>query len=103
MKDFTCQLKVTKKVTDWVRENKDDENCPPCLIAPLASYYMGVLEKAGEQKLADKLKKTYEDGSLLTTCQELDRIKSEVGEALGKELIDLDCFAQSYKPDALSK
>ena len=102
MEGFTCKLK-TKTVTDWIRENKDDPSCPPCLIPPLASYYLGALEKAGEKELAAQLKKVFEDGSLLTTCQELDRIKSEGGEALGKELIDLDCFAQSYKPDAVSK
>ena len=93
MKDFTCKIKV-RPVSDWV---KDGEGCPPCAIAPLASHYVGVLEAAGETSHANSLKQAYEEGELLTICQELDRIKSVVGESLRAELEDMDCFAQSEK------
>ncbi len=98
MKDFQCNLKTVKPIAEWVEEN-DKESCHPCLINPLTSFYMGILEKSGETELAARLKKTYEEsGDILTISKELDKIKSEVGEVLRQELRDLDCYAQSFKP-----
>ena len=97
MDDFECKIKV-RPVADWV-EDKNSEVCPPCLIAPLSSYYLGKLEEAGETELATELKQLFEAGDVLTISQKLDTIKTNVGEALRKQLRNLDCFAQTFKPD----
>lgn len=97
IKDFTCKLRTVKPIVEWVEE-EDNSSCHPCLIAPLASFYMGILKNSGELKLATRLKEIYEEsGDILTISQELDKIKSEVGEAIRQELRDLDCYAQSFK------
>jgi len=99
MDDFECKIKV-KPVEAWVNDDKaNKDGCPPCLIAPLSSYYVGALEEAGETKIAAELKKLFEVGDVLTISKKLDSIKSDVGEALSKQLRNLDCFAQSFKPD----
>ena len=94
-----CEIEL-KPIAEWL-ESK--EGCPPCLIAPLASYYLGVLNDAGETTLAEELKKTFEEGNALTICQKLDNIKSNVGEALLKQLRNLDCHAQTFKLNEASK
>ena len=96
MDDFVCNLKNVRPLTEWIHDEKD---CPPCLVAPLAGYYLGTLEEAGETNLAEELKKTYEGGDTLTIIEKLDNIKDNVGDALLKQLRNLDCFAQSFKPD----
>ena len=97
MDDFVCDIKV-RSVVEWVTDQTISENCPPCLIAPLSSYYLGALEKAGEKKLASELLEVFEAGDLLTISKKLDTIKADVGEALSTKLRDLDCFAQTFKP-----
>lgn len=99
IEDFTCTIKV-KPITKWVEE-QDEKSCHPCLIKPLAGYYMGTLQenksdpKAGE--MAKKLEKAWESSDVLTIAQALDSIKTEVGDDLHKELMSLDCFAQTYQ------
>jgi len=97
--DFVCKISI-KPIEEWVGEKPTDGSCPPCMIAPLASYYLGTLQKAGETTLASELEATYESGDILTISRKLDNIKGDVGEALKQELRNLDCFAQSFKPDA---
>jgi len=102
MEEFKCNIKV-KPVAEWVDgEPSDETDCPPCLIAPLSSYYLAALEDAGETKLATELKELFEKGEVLTIAEKLDSIKTDVGDALSKQLRNLDCFAQSFKPDAAS-
>ncbi len=100
MDGFRCELKKVRPVAEWMREYKEGDPglCRPCVIAPLASFYVGVLDKAGEQDKSAKLQTVFEEGDGLTICEELDRIKTEVGEAVREELVELDCFAQSYEP-----
>ena len=99
IEDFKCPLPKIESVEKWVQRKPTDENdCPPCLIAPLSSYYLGALNEAGEGKLAEELKEVFNSGDILTIARKLDSIKSEVGEALKNELKDLDCFAQVFKP-----
>lgn len=95
MEDFKCNIQV-RPVSEWI---KDEEGCPPCLLAPLASYYLGALNDAGETQLANELGKAYQEGNILTICEKLDKIKGDVGEALKEQLRNLDCFAQTFKPD----
>jgi len=95
--DFVCTIKV-RPVREWV-DDDNAEGCPPCLIAPLSSYYLGALEKAGETKIAGELKQAFEKGDILTICDKLDTIKSDVGESLSKQLRNLDCYAQTFKQE----
>ena len=96
---FECTLKDIRPIVEWVKGKKPhEEGCPPCLIAPLSSYYIGALEGAGEKKLVSELKQVFEEGDILTIAQKLDTIKTDVGEALKKQLRNLDCFAQTFKP-----
>ena len=97
MDDFVCDIEI-RPISDWVQDKKA-VGCPPCLISPLSSYYLGTLEEAGETKLATELKQIFEEGNVLTISKKLDSIKTDVGEALRKQLRDLDCFAQTFKPD----
>lgn len=96
LEGFQCNREV-KLMTDWIQEKTPE--CRPCLLSPLAGFYLGVLEQAGESKLAETLKQVHETApDPLTICQEFDRLKGEVGDALRKELVELDCFTQSYTP-----
>ncbi len=97
MDDFKCDIEV-RPVADWAVDEKA-KGCPPCLIAPLSSYYLGALHEAGETKLAAELKQLFEEGDVLTITKKLDSIKIDVGEALRKQLRDLDCFAQTFKAE----
>lgn len=100
-KDFVCKI-TPELIEDWVQSGPEEE-CHPCLVAPLSSYYLGTLEKAGEKKLAEELTQVFEEGDMLTISKKLDNIKNNVGEALRKQLINLDCFAQTFKPNDASK
>lgn len=99
MKDFQCTLSKVDSVEDWLRRGDKDGNCPSCLLAPLASYYVGVLEDHGEKGKARELQEAFEQGNGLTIAQTMDKIKKEVGGELLEELKDYDCYAQSFKED----
>ena len=96
---FECAIKV-KPVLDWVQE-EDERVCHPCLIKPLAEYYLGTLKEDKADPKAEEaitsLEKAWESADVLTIARELDKIKSEVGNNLRKELVALDCFTQSYE------
>ena len=104
IEDFVCELSKIEPLSTWV-DREDPHSCHPCLISPLASYYLGVLEEASDHKHANLLKSAYEANSeskILTIAQTMDKIKLEVGDDLKKKLVALDCFAQSYKDTAES-
>ncbi len=101
MDDFVCNINV-RPVADWFKD-ENTPGCPACLIAPLSSYYLHALEQAGETAQVTALKEIFEKGEVLTICKKLDTIKNDVGEALSKQLRNLDCFAQTFKPDEASK
>lgn len=90
-----CEIPLIP-LAEWV-QNPGPDQCPPCVITPLASHYLGALEEAGETSLAENLKKVYEDGDVLTIAQELDNIKSKVGESLKDALLDFDCMGETLK------
>ena len=97
---FICPLDNIKSVEEWAEGPETEENCPPCLMMPLASMYLGELREAKEEKLAAELEKVFEEGDLLTIARFLDNIKNDVGEPLRKNLRELDCFAQVHKQEA---
>jgi hypothetical protein len=96
-KDFTCHLKTVSPVLAWIERGDVDDNCPPCLLAPLASYYLGALNDANELIHASRLQEVFEGGDLLTIARVMDKIKADVGDRLKFELETLDCMAQSFK------
>lgn len=97
IEDFKCPLTKIKPVEEWIKEPETDESCPPCLIAPLSSYYLGSLEEAGEKALAEELKVVFQAGDIYKIAKKLDNIKSDVGDKLKADLLELDCFAQVFK------
>ena len=94
---FKCPLPEIKTVEEWATGPNTKENCPPCLITPLAGYYLGTLEAAGEIEKAKELKAAFDTGEVREIAKTLDSIKSGVGEKLKEELLQYDCFAQVYK------
>lgn len=96
LEDFTCPLSSIESLESWLSK-EDDGHCPSCLLAPLASYYVGELENAGEGKLANDLKETFEKGDNLTIVRSMDTIKRSVGDKLKQDLEKLDCIAQVSK------
>jgi hypothetical protein len=94
---FKCSLSHVASIEDWVNRGEQNGNCPPCLIKPLASYYVGVLEEAHLADKAESLKSVFEAGDILTIAQTMDKIKSEVESELKEKLKDFDCMAQSFK------
>ncbi len=97
IEDFKCPLTKIKPVEEWIKEPETDESCPPCLIAPLSSYYLSSLEEAGEKEQADRLRIAFEGGDIYKIAETLDNIKSDVGDKLKADLLELDCFAQVFK------
>ena len=94
--DFVCTLDDVKSLEDWLA-HPEKGKCPSCLLAPLASYYVGALEDAGESRLADQLKGIFEGGDPLTIGKFMDKIKVNVGDKLKQELVNLDCMAQVHE------
>ena len=86
-------------MVDWVQE-EDDKVCHPCLLKPLADYYLGVLKEATDPQAPEaisSLEKVWDSTDVLTIAKELYRIKSVVGDNLRKDLEELDCFTQSFE------
>ena len=94
--DFTCPLPSTKPVEKWLSE-EDAAHCHSCLLSTLASYYVGALEGANQQELANTLKRVFEGGDVLTIGRTLDNIKRDVGDKLRQDLKKLDCMAQTQE------
>lgn len=94
--EFVCKRQVLP-VRNWMEGGEKDGNCPPCLIKPLAEMYLGVLEQASDNEHVDALQKAWGSNDALTIAETLDNIKAEVGDKLKKDLVLLDCMAQSHK------
>lgn len=94
---FTCKQNV-KPVEDWVQD-QNAKQCPVCVLRPTAEYYMGILQKANRPEQLKKLEEAWSSQEVLTIARTMDRIKAEVGEDLKKDLITIDCFAQSFEPE----
>ncbi len=97
LEDFKCPLSEVALIEEWVK--KEDDTCPPCLIAPLASWYIDRLNQANRQDLAQELQTVYEEADILTIARKLDTIKQEVGSDTRKDLEDYDCMAQIFESD----
>jgi hypothetical protein len=93
---FTCKITV-RPVSEWLEGGEVDGNCPPCLIKPLTEMYLGALKDGNDKEHVKTLKKAWKSGDALTIAETLDTIKAEVGDNLRKNLVELDCMAQSHK------
>jgi len=99
VKDFKCPIKI-ESMEDWIKGGGDGkENCRPCNLAPVASWYISQLKEAGDEESAKKLEETFENEDPLTIARELDKIKARVGETLKPKLEEFDCFCQIYKEE----
>lgn len=96
MEDFECPLPKVEPLEEWFGQ-EDEKVCRPCRLKPLASFYMGELQQAGETALAEKLQASFQDGDILTIAKTMDTIKAKVGEDTRLILEKLDCFSQSFK------
>ncbi len=94
---FQCKIKVEPLKEWFATEIDEDGECHPCRMLPLASLYLGTLQKAGKTEDAAELEKVYEGGDILTIAECMDKIKSRAEEQLRQALEELDCFAESYK------
>ncbi|MDP2727851.1 MAG: hypothetical protein Q8P59_09950 [Dehalococcoidia bacterium] len=93
-----CQLsKVESLEAYFSQEFSPDGTCRPCQVQPLASLYLGVLERAGERQGAEALSTAYETGDTLTIARAMDNIKTGAKDGVRRVLEQLDCFAQSYE------
>ncbi len=99
--EFKCTLKEIKSIEKWLEEgktkNEEGENCPPCLLAPLGSFYLGVLEENGLKKEAEGLQDIWKDQDGVKAARMMDDIKKRVPEEIRKKLLEIDCSAQSYR------
>ena len=85
----------------WIKETPETEElCPPCLLAPLASWYTDTLREAGESDLAEMV--NTEASSPDTTperlAKTLDSVKGQVPQTVSESLRSLDCSVQMYDP-----
>ena len=78
----------------WVKE--DSETCRPCLVAPTAEMYLGLLEEQKEDALKNDLLQAYKTGDIVIICQEFDKIKTKANAELKIKLKEIDCEAQSF-------
>ena len=97
-----------KPMAEWIKETSPI-TCKPCLLGPVAQWYRDELVEKGHPEEAKSIE-TLADAtdmdtpeSVLTFCQELDKIKDTVEEPLRERLKDFDCAAQSYDPDAATE
>ncbi len=98
-----------KPMAEWIAE-PDPKVCRPCMISgPLGvvvRWYRDELNTQGAPEHAAALEKLVETtnaddpASVLTMCQELDKIKATVDIPLRERLTDFDCAIQSYQPAA---
>lgn len=95
---FTCKINV-RPVYDWLKAGEKDGNCPPCLMKPLTGMYLSTLKEAKATDQVKSLKTAWKSGDALTIAKTLDTIKAEVGDNLRKNLVELDCMAQSHKDE----
>ncbi len=99
--EFKCTLKEIKPIKDWLAagktKNELGENCPPCLLAPLGSFYLGILEENNLVAEAKGLQDIWKDQDGEKAAELLDDIKTRVPENVKAKLLEIDCAAQSYR------
>ena len=95
-----CHCDNLKSMEDWLSEEDEGVQCHECILTPIAEYYLGALQEEKAELQEKQLVEAWGTLDLLTIGKTMDIIKSAVGEALKKRLINYDCYAQTYKPEA---
>ena len=102
MSDSKCSSPLIP-MADWIKSNGngggEGEDCKPCMLAPIVSWYKDVLDENGKTNLSNELVESANDksGNSITICKKLDDIKSQVDESLRERLMGFDCAAQTYE------
>lgn len=92
-----CQLPKLDSLESWVEKGETNDNCPPCLLKPLASWYLDALQENKETDMANELQSVFESGDILTIAKTMDIIKNRAENELREKLLNFDCMAQSFK------
>ncbi len=95
-----CHCDTLKPMEKWLSEEDEGAQCHECILTPIADFYLGALQEANAESQIKQLKEAWVTADLLTIGKVMDKVKSEVGETLKKRLINFDCLAQTYKPEA---
>ncbi|MCK9600852.1 MAG: hypothetical protein M0R06_17555 [Sphaerochaeta sp.] len=97
---MSCPIKVIP-MAQWCRENiSKPKSCVPCVLGPVSSFYLGTLDEHQLDGLKDTLNQAYETRDLLTICEALDSIKSQVTGDIKNRLLEWDCLGQTYVPES---
>lgn len=101
-----CPIEL-KPMADWVQEGEcilgPSELCHECILGPIVQWYTDELETRGHTQLAQELNQvaTGDDSTYLEICEKLDIIKKQADESLRERLLEFDCAAQTFDPNAL--
>ncbi len=95
-----CHCDTLKPMEEWLSEEDTEEQCHECILTPIADFYLGALNDAKAEPQIKQLNEAWATADLTLIGKAMDKIKNEVGESLKKRLINFDCIAQTYKPEA---
>lgn len=98
--DFTCECPIpVKPMQEWIVEDVQGRECRPCALGPTVQWYTSELEERGKKEMAQELLSVAEkeDINPLTLCEQLDKIKEQVGGPLRERLLEFDCATQLYE------
>ena len=90
---------------EWIEQGTEGGECRPCLLVPVAQWYLSELQEQGHQKEAGELVSVIEaveqgGGNELTLAEALDSIKASASDELAARLKEFDCAAQSWESEA---
>lgn len=91
-----------KPMADWVEEEDPTGFCRECVVGPVVQWYTDELETRGQTTLAQELNEvaTGDDSTYSEICEKLDNIKKQADKSLKDRLLEFDCAAQTFNPDA---
>ncbi len=95
-----CHCDTLKPMAEWLSEEDKEGQCHECILTPVAEFYLGALTDEKAEPQIKRLNDAWATADLPTIGKAMDQIKNEVGDSLKKRLINFDCLAQMYKPEA---
>jgi len=101
MTEKKCPVDL-KPMAEWIEGEDPTGFCRECILGPIVQWYTGELEAHGNPQLAHALNQvaTGDDSTYLEICEKLDDIKKEADESLKERLLEFDCAAQTFNPEA---
>jgi len=89
--------KNTKKLADWLREEKQDEEaCRPCNFPVLGNWYISELKEKGREDLAKEIQDAGDTEDAMGFAEKLDQVKEKVTPKLKERLKEFDCTVQKF-------